>query len=147
VSLLHPEQLRHRAERLFADVGALGTAAGLGFVSAERGVANQGIKALADGPWAFLDLRNVEGAKAEGLLTDVLAAGPRQLLIAAHREPAPALARVLKAYVDRAPELLLGGRKLARPEGAAVLLVLDGATNLVGLPEPYPSLSYWDFLP
>lgn len=147
MSLLHPEQLRHRAERLFADVGGLGTAAGLGFVSGERGVANTGVKALAAGPWAFLDLRNVAGDQAERLLTEALAAGPQRLLIAAQREPAPALARVLKAYVDRAPELLLGGRKVARPDGGAVLLVLDGANNLVGLPEPYPSLPYWDFLP
>lgn len=147
MSLLHPEQLRHRAERLFADVGGLGTAAGLGFVSGERGLANSGVKTLADGPWAFLDLRNTDGAEAERLLIEALAAGPQQLMIAAHREPAPALARVLKAYVDRAPELSLGGRKLARPAGAALLLVLDGANNLVGLPEPYPSLPYWDFLP
>lgn len=147
MSLLHPEQLRQRAERLFADVGGLGTAAGLGFISGERGVANTGIKGLAVGPWSFLDLRPTEGAQAERLLTEALAAGPQRLLIVAHREPAPALARVLKAYVDRAPELTLGGRKLVRPAGGAVLLVLDGANNLVGLPEPYPSLPYWDFLP
>ena len=145
--LLHADELRPRLERLAADVGALGTAAGLGFVSSDRGLANAAIKTLAAGPWAFLDLRAVEPSRAEGLLVDVLSAAPKQLLLVTHRDPPAVAARVIKAYIDRATQLLLGARLLQRQAGGALLIVVDGANNLVGLPDPLPTGAYWDFGP
>lgn len=125
----------------------MGTASGFGFVSGERGVANEAVRSLSAGPWAFFDLREVEPARVEALLIDGLASGPRQLLLVIHRVFPSVLGRVIKGYVDRLPELLFGARRVARPAGGSLVVVVDGADNLVGLPEPLPTVAYWDFLP